>query len=114
LPNHWAQWVYTCFWVALWPLCAWSFAWNADAGASRVDEVAGVSTETLVALVLVYGPLFLAWALCRLTRDSLPWRWPFHKEAILDQFGLFALLGQVVVLMPVFHAAKWAGAARQV
>lgn len=108
LPSNWTHAVYTLFWMALWLLCWYGFVRNQ--GVARRDSIAGVPVEILTPLTLVYGPLVLALLLNVLSGDSFSWRWPFHKERLLGQFGFFVVLGQVAVLMPVYHAAKWASA----
>lgn len=100
MPKDVYHGTYTLFWAAMAPLIAWATAHPAHQAVSQ-----------LTGFVVAFGPVLLALALCHLSGDKLSWRWPFQKERVIGQFGLFLTLGFVAVLLPTYHAVSWSVAA---
>jgi hypothetical protein len=104
LPASLTDGIYTVFTASLFPLMAWAAISNQ--GTSRVHAMHGWPTETIVANIVAYGPISVAMVLAKLSGDRMSWRWPFHKEAVFGQFGVFLFLGWLAVVLPTFHAVK--------
>jgi len=100
MPKDVYHGTYTLFWSAMVPLIAWAMAHPNHQAVSQ-----------LTGFVVAFGPVLLALALCHLSGDKLSWRWPFQKERVIGQFGLFLTLGFVAVLLPTYHAVSWSVAA---
>ena len=100
MPKDVYHGTYTLFWSAMVPLIAWAMAHPSHQAVSQ-----------LTGFVVAFGPVLLALALCHLSGDKLSWRWPFQKERVIGQFGLFLTLGFVAVLLPTYHAVSWSVAA---
>lgn len=56
----------------------------------------------LVALMVSVGPCIVCVLLFKLSGDSLPLTWPFHKEAILGLFGVHFVVGFILSAAPVY------------
>ena len=104
LPKDMYHGIYTLFWVSMVPLVAVATAHSAK-------QLLGFSVSQLTGFAVAFGPVLLALALCHLSGDKLSWRWPFQKERVFGQFGVFLTLGYFAVLLPVYHAVSWAVAA---
>ena len=74
-------------------------------------QILGLSVAQLTAWTVAFGPVLLALALCHLSGDKLSWRWPFQKERIFGQFGIFLTMGYFACLLPIYHAVSWSVAA---
>jgi len=94
--------------AALFAHAAVSGSGDSTRGATRAPTSRlQTAAPTAVAAAVAYGPVVVALALCALSGDRISWRWPFHKERVFGQFGLFLVLGWLACLLPVFHAAQW-------
>jgi hypothetical protein len=58
-----------------------------------------------VAALVAFGPVLLSFVLPPLIgiSSSRSLRWPFHKEPVLGKFGLHALVGFAIGVVPVYH-----------
>mmetsp|Transcript_50061 Transcript_50061/g.116836 ORF Transcript_50061/g.116836 Transcript_50061/m.116836 type:complete len:451 (+) Transcript_50061:117-1469(+) len=104
LPKDMYHGIYTLFWLSLAPVVAFAMG-------RPGDMILGLSVPQLTGFFVAFGPVFVALGLCHLSGDRLSWRWPFQKESILGQFGIFLTLGYLLVLLPVYHAVSWSTAA---
>lgn len=62
----------------------------------------------LVAVAVSIGPVLVATLLLKMSGDSLPTRWPFHKESIMGSFGLHCFLGGFFAIFPVYQTISLA------
>ena len=58
-----------------------------------------------VAALVAFGPVLLSFVLPPLIgiSSSRSLRWPFHKEPVFGKFGLHALVGFAIGVVPVYH-----------
>ncbi|CAJ1336740.1 unnamed protein product [Effrenium voratum] len=103
MPKDMYHGIYTVFWASMVPLVALA--------TQHSGQLLGFSIAQLTAGTVAFGPVLLALALCHLSGDKLSWRWPFQKERLLGQFGLFLTLGYLACLLPIYHAVSWSVAA---
>ena len=90
--------------MALFPLVWWGAVVNhSAAGGLHLPLLGGKPTERVLAAVVAYAPILVALVLCRVSGDRQSWRWPFQKESWAT-FGLFAVLGWLACVLPVYHA----------
>jgi hypothetical protein len=94
---------------------AFLLAAAALAPGSAVDGALGGVGATLreqlprsVAALLAFGPIAFGCVLRVLNGDSLPFRWPFHREQIAGKFGCHVAVGFAISVVPVYCTVLWA------
>eukprot|EP00301_Raphidiophrys_heterophryoidea_P023633 c7445_g1_i2.p1 GENE.c7445_g1_i2~~c7445_g1_i2.p1 ORF type:complete len:454 (+),score=113.39 c7445_g1_i2:1-1362(+) len=101
--DHLAYSAFTCalFYVA-WRMCLFVAAPVSASGFDLFLLNLLRAYPVMFGLLVSVGPVAAAYLLWASSKDSLPARWPFQKEAILGAFGFHAVAGGLVVLLPVF------------
>ena len=110
LAATWDHFVYSLFTLALFPLC-----YCAATSPAEVQHFFGNATAALpesldfataVAATVAYAPVPVAMALCKLSGDSMSWRWPFQREQVAGVFGAFFVAAFLLCMYPMFLATK--------
>ena len=71
-----------------------------------VQAILSVLSPRQLAFAFSAGPVLAGIALCAAAGDRLSYRWPFHKERVVGQFGLHVAMGLLMTVVPVYHTAE--------
>eukprot|EP00756_Hemistasia_phaeocysticola_P018492 Hpha_TRINITY_DN155_c0_g1::TRINITY_DN155_c0_g1_i2::g.82301::m.82301 len=75
-------------------------------GVTEWKICSAVQFPQIVAFFVAFGPVLVAWTLWKLQGLRRSWRWPFHKDDFISNFGPHLLVQLLVVVLPVYHSVE--------
>lgn len=100
------QLVYSFLILAITLILYWGLVTNR--GLHQISDVGGIPAGVIIGVCVAYGPFVLALLLCKISSDSMSWRWPFQQEKITGAFGASVFVALLSCNYPLYLAVRLA------